>query len=207
MLTNSNAQNLIITGAGANARPGGADIRGGRMVFADYGTAAVADPLPTIPAAALATAATASNFAAGQFRVGNATPGIGIGYIDDTAGQKLQLLRTYLGDANVDGKVNALDFNALATNFGTNAGSAVWTQGDFNYDGNVDTSDFMMLANDFGSALAAPPAPPVLGALVPEPTMLAILPAGIFLVLCGQCSPMGPLFDKRRKEPFTSDRG
>ena len=27
---------------------------------------------------------------------------------------------TYLGDANLDGKVNALDFNALATNFGAN---------------------------------------------------------------------------------------
>ena len=40
-----------------------------------------------------------------------------------------------LGDANLDGKVNALDFNALATNFGKTPGSDVWTQGDFNYDG------------------------------------------------------------------------
>lgn len=30
---------------------------------------------------------------------------------------------TYYGDANLDGTVNALDFNALATNYGKNAGS------------------------------------------------------------------------------------
>ena len=36
-------------------------------------------------------------------------------------------------DANHDGTVNALDFNALATNFGANG--ANFSQGDFNYDG------------------------------------------------------------------------
>ncbi len=173
-LTSATAQSLILTGTG------GADIRGGRMVF-DYGASGSGDPLASIRP--LLQTSLAANFAAGQLRVGNATTGIGIGYIDDTAGQKLQLLRTYLGDANNDGTVNALDFNAVATNFGT-TGNAVWTQGDFNYDGNVDTNDFMMLANDFGDTLAAPPAPPVLGTLVPEPTMLTILPASALLVLC-----------------------
>ena len=83
---------------------------------------------------------------------------------------------TYLGDTNLDGKVNALDFNALASNFG-NASGTEWDQADFNYDGVTDTSDFMMLANNFGLTLAAPaqlPAP-VLGSLVPEPASLAML--------------------------------
>src|SRR5581483_6949381 len=137
------------------------------------------DPVSTIRG--LLQTSSTQNFASGQLRVGNATPGIGIGYIDDTAGQRLQLLRTYLGDANTDGKVNALDFNALATNYGQNGGSAVWTQGDFNYDGNVDTSDFVILSNEFGQALATPPAP-VLGALVPEPTALIFLPAAALVL-------------------------
>jgi autotransporter-associated beta strand protein len=177
LLTNATAQSLIITGAGANGRPGGADIRGGRMVF-DYGASGSGDPLPNIRP--LLQTALAANFATGQFRVGNATPGIGIGYIDDTVGQKLQLLRTYLGDANIDGKVNALDFNALATNYGA-TGAAVWQQGDFNYDGSVDTLDFNQLAGNFNQSLPAPPAPG-LGTLVPEPTSLLLVPvAGLLM--------------------------
>jgi fibronectin-binding autotransporter adhesin len=81
------------------------------------------------------------------------------------------------GDANLDGKVNALDFNALASNFGQNDGSNVWTTGDFNYDGVVGTSDFMLLSDDFNGALptsASVPAP-VLGSLVPEPASLGLL--------------------------------
>jgi hypothetical protein len=58
---------------------------------------------------------------------------------------------TYFGDANLDGKVNALDFNAVATNFGKTPGSDVWAQGDFNYDGNVNTLDFTALAGSFGA--------------------------------------------------------
>src|SRR3954451_1736881 len=39
---------------------------------------------------------------------------------------------TFAGDANLDRKVNALDFNALASGFGM-AGPD-WNNGDFNYD-------------------------------------------------------------------------
>jgi hypothetical protein len=77
---------------------------------------------------------------------------------------------TYVGDANLDGKVNALDFNALASNFGKTPGSDVWTQGDFNYDGNVNTLDFTALALNFNQ----PPLPsPALGTVVPEAGMLS----------------------------------
>ncbi len=81
---------------------------------------------------------------------------------------------TYYGDTNLDGKVNALDFNALATNFGKTPGSDVWSQGDFNFDGNVNTQDFTALAGNFNQpALSAP----ALGALVPEPGILVSLTA------------------------------
>ncbi|HEX3356350.1 MAG TPA: hypothetical protein VHS31_05145 [Tepidisphaeraceae bacterium] len=76
---------------------------------------------------------------------------------------------TYNGDANLDGKVNLLDLNALATNFGSS--NRGWVAGDFNYDLKVNLLDFNMLAANFNaSPLAAPTAP--LGALVPEPMAL-----------------------------------
>ena len=78
---------------------------------------------------------------------------------------------TYSGDANLDGVVNALDFNAVASNFGQNAGSEVWTQGDFNYDGSVNTLDFTQLAGNFNQVLASP----TLGTLVPEPCLIAVM--------------------------------
>jgi hypothetical protein len=77
---------------------------------------------------------------------------------------------TYLGDANLDGKVNALDFNILASNFG-NPNFPNWSQADFNYDSSVDTADFNLLAMNYNLALAAPP----LGGLVPEPSVIATL--------------------------------
>ena len=75
---------------------------------------------------------------------------------------------TYSGDANCDGIVNALDFNAVASNFGQ--GGLLWQNGDFNFDGTVDASDFVALASNYN--LSMPSTGPALGSLVPEPSML-----------------------------------
>ena len=61
---------------------------------------------------------------------------------------------TYYGDANLDKRVNALDFNALAANYG--AAGGYWYQGDFNFDGTVNSLDFNSLATNFGFALSSP---------------------------------------------------
>ena len=69
--------------------------------------------------------------------------------------------------------MNALDFNAVATNFGNTSGK-VWSQGDFNYDGLVNSLDFNSLAGNFNQSIAIPAAP-ALGTLVPEPASVALL--------------------------------
>jgi GH35 family endo-1,4-beta-xylanase len=77
---------------------------------------------------------------------------------------------TLLGDSNLDHVVNALDFNALASNFA--ASNSSWVFGDFNLDGNVDSTDFAALATNFNSALSPTTA---LGSLVPEPAALGAI--------------------------------
>jgi hypothetical protein len=87
------------------------------------------------------------------------------------AGSSLLVRYTWSGDANLDGLVNALDFNLLASNFG-GVSHELWYQGDFNYDGLTNTVDFNALAQNFNQPLLAAPG---LGALIPEPAA-AILP-------------------------------
>jgi autotransporter-associated beta strand protein len=76
------------------------------------------------------------------------------------------------GDANLDGSVDSVDFNLLASNFG--GSGKQWIEADFNYDGAVDTTDFNLLASNFGETLASPAASPAVGTLVPEPAGIAI---------------------------------
>jgi hypothetical protein len=90
-------------------------------------------------------------------------------------GDAILIKYTLIGDSNLDGRVNALDFNILASNYG-NPLATQWVQGDSNYDQFVDSSDFSALAVNFNSALAGPG----LGTLVPEPMIGA---AGIALGL------------------------
>ena len=70
-------------------------------------------------------------------------------------GSSVLVRYTWSGDANLDGVVNALDFNALASNFG-GASNRFWYQGDFNYDGMTNTADFNALASNFNLALPSP---------------------------------------------------
>ncbi len=77
--------------------------------------------------------------------------------------------------------MNALDFNAVATNFGSSG--KYWQDGDFTYDGNVDTLDFTMMARNFNQSIpvAGDLLGPALGTLVPEPaSIILIAAAGAF---------------------------
>ncbi len=79
---------------------------------------------------------------------------------------------TRYGDADLNGVVNLVDFNALAANFNQN--NRVWTQGDFNYDGLVNLVDFNRLAGNFNLIATGADGPTPadwaeLAAAVPEP--------------------------------------
>ena len=81
----------------------------------------------------------------------------GLGYADGADGivsglssGQIEVMYTLLGDANLDGLVNAADFTILAANF--NQPVTGWDQGDFNYDGLVNAADFTDLAANFNQS-------------------------------------------------------
>ncbi|MGD0769744.1 MAG: NF038122 family metalloprotease [Tepidisphaeraceae bacterium] len=83
----------------------------------------------------------------------------GIGYADGKDGivsglssGQIEVMYTLLGDANLDGLVNAADFTILAANF--NQPVTGWDQGDFNYDGLVNAADFTDLAANFNQSVS-----------------------------------------------------
>jgi hypothetical protein len=72
-------------------------------------------------------------------------------------------------DSNTgDRKVNTVDFNVLAANFG--GSSKNFAQGDLNFNGSVDSTDFGIFVAQYGKSLAA----------VPPPAPLAVASQGIF---------------------------
>lgn len=85
------------------------------------------------------------------------------------------MLNSEYGDTNLDGRINTLDFNNLAGNFGLMSG-ALWMQGEFNGDHKVDSLDFNIMIANWGFIA---PAPASLGAVVPEPAVLSAV-IGIF---------------------------
>jgi hypothetical protein len=52
---------------------------------------------------------------------------------------------TWLGDANLDGKINADDYALIDRGFAKSVTNAHWTDGDFNYDGAIDQNDYVLI--------------------------------------------------------------
>jgi autotransporter-associated beta strand protein len=163
VLTTDGSQSAVFGGG-----RGGADITGGRVVF-DYNTAT--NQVANIKSILTAGYNEATKFSTGAIRSSTATSKIGLGYINDPVAKQMTVAYAYYGDSNLDGKVNAIDFNSLANNYG--GSGKEWVQGDYNYDGSVDSLDFSALSANFNSALPAPA--PALGALVPEPGAIVLL--------------------------------
>jgi hypothetical protein len=100
----------------------------------------------------------------------------GIGYADSAdagnpaglASGTIEIKYTLLGDADLNGIVNGIDFGIVAANF--NKSVTGWDAGDFNYDGIVNGIDFGFVAANFNKGAAgtagvpANPTPPVVSA-------------------------------------------
>lgn len=93
------------------------------------------------------------------------------------------VVRTFDGDADLDGTVGPSDFNLLATHFAMTG--QTWSTGDFDFDGTVGPADFNLLATNFGMSsgggtgltLADRLAFDTFAATVPEPAAAAVLAA------------------------------
>jgi hypothetical protein len=83
-----------------------------------------------------------------------------------------------LGDATLDGKVDALDLNLLAAHWNVSSG-ALWSSGDFTGDGAVNAFDLNLLAANWqysaGSSLAMQSVLVTSIAAVPEPASASLL--------------------------------
>ena len=75
---------------------------------------------------------------------------------------------TYVGDANLDGQVDALDYERIDLAIG-NTGVFGTAQGDLNYDGNVDALDYEQVDLNIGNGVGSPLAQ----VFIPEPTGVA----------------------------------
>jgi hypothetical protein len=76
------------------------------------------------------------------------------------------------GDANGDRKVNEIDAQVLATNWGES--SATWDMGDFNEDGAVNVKDAAILAANWGYGVS-----PEEATAVPEPATFLMILSGL----------------------------
>jgi hypothetical protein len=102
---------------------------------------------------------------------GDYTATIAAGGVSNAALQSMPADFTFnffslIGDANHDHVVNALDFNALASNYGKTG--VTFANGDFNFSGSVDSLDFAALAAHFNSSLPTPAPAGAFVALAPQ---------------------------------------
>ncbi len=98
--------------------------------------------------------------AVGIIPASTATSTIYSNFDDQAVGTGDILMRyTYVGDANLDGKVDGSDYNLVDNGF--NNGFTGWLNGDFNYSTQTDGSDYTLIDNAFntqGNAFAKPDA-------------------------------------------------
>jgi arabinan endo-1,5-alpha-L-arabinosidase len=172
--TSLQAGTLKVTGAAAQANlltaSAGADITGGKLLL-NYATDG-ADPADQVSSILASGFAQPIKFSSGALRTSYAPDSTkGLAWKDDTDNARVVVVYTWNGDANLDGVVNALDFNVMATNYGASGGT-VWSSGDFNYDGIINSLDFASIAANFNQSLALPSSE--LASLVPEPVSTAI---------------------------------
>jgi len=122
-----------------------------------------------------------------------------LSFVNTVVGDPLMTWKQVIpGDANLDGKVTALDLSILSTNWSASgqAGGAMWTLGDFNGDGLVTALDLDILATNWGSVASwASGSSGISGSLdtkaflasvaIPEPTAILLFITSLMSLLVG----------------------
>ncbi len=136
------------------------DINNNRFII-DYGSGT--DPIASIAADIISGyhngrwTGTGITSTAAQSNYGS----YGIGYADSAdpnnpaglASGTIEIMYTLLGDANLDGTVNAEDFTLFSSHLGQSG--MMWDDGDFNYDGTVNSEDFTPLSDNLGQSVVS----------------------------------------------------
>jgi len=117
-----------------------------------------------------------SQILSGKLFSSTATATQNLGY-DVVAEDRVRVVYTLLGDADLDLQVTSTDFNSFIAGYRITA-AVDWSAGDFNFDGRVNTLDFNSLAGNFGVMIENTAS---IGSTVPEP-------ASAFLVALLSCS-------------------
>ncbi len=91
---------------------------------------------------------------------------------------------TYAGDANLDGRVDEVDYFQIDCNYGKTSSTLGWFNGDFNYDGQINGDDYFLIDNAFADQGAPFNSVQMVSGLssVPEPSSLASIVLAGFLV-------------------------
>jgi hypothetical protein len=86
---------------------------------------------------------------------------------------------TWVGDANLDGKINIDDYGQIDFNVGNSGSVFGWYNGDFNYDGKINIDDYGII--DFNISAQSGIFPTSAGvegvAAVPEPASMGLIGA------------------------------
>lgn len=170
------------------ATPGGADVRGGKLVLDYTGGSSPAASVLTILDAGYDQA---TKFSTGAIRSTTLAAGRTLGWRD--TGSRVEVAYTLPGDTDLSFNVNFDDLLALAQNYDANGTGKVWSQGDINYDGVVNFDDLLGLAQNYGgSAVQAEALASAFGtefasdwaramSVVPEPASLGLLAGGLLI--------------------------
>jgi len=136
----------------------------------------------------------------------------GLGYADAAdpgnpaglAAGTIEVVYTLLGDANLDGSVNGVDFAIMAANFNKadQVGHSGWAEGDFNYDGSVNGADFAPLAANFNKGTSLPGDAAALDSFAAANGLLADVPEPS----CGALTALAAvgILRRRRAKPRNS---
>lgn len=74
-------------------------------------------------------------------------------YQDQTVTKALEFVKTFLGDVNLDFKVEGKDIAIVAKAYNTKPGDPLWDpRADVNGDGKVEGKDYALVAKDYGSS-------------------------------------------------------